>query len=530
MARDDFLAKVVGILRTRVAHRCSNPDCRTSTVGPGNGPLAVANIGKAAHIAAASPGGPRYVEDMTKEERSSIDNAIWLCSNCATKIDVAPDVYPIPLLQAWKRLAEQTADSEKGTRLPRIDDARNQLISVMGGMPASFMFSAIQNTHEATEQVLQALDPRFCIETSYKNKKTVYQIQALETVQAKLYVPPALINEWQVAMQGLFEHGRDVALPSNGLVMEGSPLFEQILSRDGCIGGTFHIESQKKSAILKLRTIDPETHIFEQFDDLLGHVRFGLKSLTFEGSSCGGLLQLSCHMHNSPLTNKLDITLSTNHTIWERRDIRYLPHFDKLFKLFDLIENGWKIEVSLEIEGIQVLQAKDQIPKDTEFFRSVHVILHYIVLIRKIARYLDVAIHFSSDGGISKNDFSRALEVVEIIDGRYRLDKSACKSNITCELVVQDNANNIRQLLEREFPGPVVFRAHDREEFFAFGQTIQLPIQEIRLEGVRAKISHSNLSEIKDGEAVSIEWEPSENFQYSKRYLKEEQELDEPTL
>ncbi len=530
MPRDDFSAKVVNVLRTRVAHRCSNPDCRAPTVGPGDGPLVVANIGKAAHIAAASPGGPRYVEAMTKDERSAIHNAIWLCSNCATKIDVAPDAYPIPLLQEWKRLAEKAADGEKGRRLPHTDDARNQLVSVIGGMPTSFVSSAIQNTHEATEQVLQTIDPRFRVETSYKNKTTVYQIEALETVPAKLHVPPALIKEWQVAMQDLFEHGRDVALPSNGFVMEGSPLFEQIFSQDGLIGGTFRIESQKKSAILKLRAIDPDTHIFEQFDDLLGQVRFGLKSLTFEGSACGGFLELSCHVHHSPLANKSDITLSTDQAIWERRDIRYLPHFDKLSKLFNLIANGWKMEVSLEIEGLQVLQAMDRIPTDAEFFRSMDVILRYISLVRKIAQHLDAAILFSSDVVISQHDFARALEVVEIIDDRYQFDNSTWKSNVTCEMVVQDNASNIQQLLGCDFSGRVVFRAHDREQFVAFGQTIQLPILELSLEGVQAKISHSNLSEIKDGETVSIEWEPRENFRCAVRYLNEEPGLVEPVL
>jgi hypothetical protein len=45
------------------------------------------HIGIAAHIHAAAPGGPRYLETMTREERKHITNGIWLCSNHAKEID-----------------------------------------------------------------------------------------------------------------------------------------------------------------------------------------------------------------------------------------------------------------------------------------------------------------------------------------------------------------------------------------------------------------------------------------------------------
>jgi len=44
-------------------------------------------IGKAAHISAAAQGGPRYESSLAEEQRSSIGNAIFLCSNCADMID-----------------------------------------------------------------------------------------------------------------------------------------------------------------------------------------------------------------------------------------------------------------------------------------------------------------------------------------------------------------------------------------------------------------------------------------------------------
>ena len=53
-------------LAKRVGYHCSKPRCNRLTVGPGK--LAAdkaVNVGKAAHITAASPGGPRYDPNMS---------------------------------------------------------------------------------------------------------------------------------------------------------------------------------------------------------------------------------------------------------------------------------------------------------------------------------------------------------------------------------------------------------------------------------------------------------------------------------
>lgn len=43
---------------------------------------------------------------MTPEERSSIENGIWLCRSCARLIDSDERVYSIELLRMWKDAAE----------------------------------------------------------------------------------------------------------------------------------------------------------------------------------------------------------------------------------------------------------------------------------------------------------------------------------------------------------------------------------------------------------------------------------------
>lgn len=114
--RDDFSAKTKRTLAERAAYHCSNPICRATTSGPEAKSGGSLNVGEAAHITAASPGGCRYDSGLSSEQRSAIDNGIWLCARCATLIDKECDAYPLALLREWKRHAEDAA--RKGIEAP----------------------------------------------------------------------------------------------------------------------------------------------------------------------------------------------------------------------------------------------------------------------------------------------------------------------------------------------------------------------------------------------------------------------------
>ena len=107
--RDDFSKATKELLARRVGFLCSNPDCRKATSGPQDDPIGVVNLGVAAHITAASPGGDRYDKSLTSEQRIDSSNGIWLCQTCAKLIDNDAERFDIQTLESWKRSAERTA-------------------------------------------------------------------------------------------------------------------------------------------------------------------------------------------------------------------------------------------------------------------------------------------------------------------------------------------------------------------------------------------------------------------------------------
>ena len=149
MTRDDFSRKTLDTLAKRVGVRCSNPACRKLTTGPREVSDHIVNIGVGAHITAASAGGPRYDEQMTIDERKSLDNVIWLCQNCAKLIDNDPVRYTVDGLRSWKQAAEQAAlmELEGSSRGLPVDTSADLNVSYLKDRISS-------KRHDYTLQVL----------------------------------------------------------------------------------------------------------------------------------------------------------------------------------------------------------------------------------------------------------------------------------------------------------------------------------------------------------------------------------------
>jgi hypothetical protein len=107
--RDDFTEEVKRNLGSRVGWCCSNQNCQQPTSGPSESSKVVTNVGVAAHITAASPGGPRYDASLTLEERTSFKNGVWLCQKCGKAVDDDPVTYTCEVLRDWKSQAEARA-------------------------------------------------------------------------------------------------------------------------------------------------------------------------------------------------------------------------------------------------------------------------------------------------------------------------------------------------------------------------------------------------------------------------------------
>jgi hypothetical protein len=137
LARDEFSRRTIDHLAKRVGMKCSCPACRKPTSGP-DARDGVTNIGVAAHITAASCEGPRYDNTLTSEQRSDINNGIWLCQTHAKLIDDDELTYTATILRGWKIEAESVAAVEalgytviKTARFDSLEEKAPKLLAEM---------------------------------------------------------------------------------------------------------------------------------------------------------------------------------------------------------------------------------------------------------------------------------------------------------------------------------------------------------------------------------------------------------------
>jgi hypothetical protein len=108
----DPLESQVKILYGKNGGRCAYPKCGISLVIPNqHAEDQPKNVGKVAHITAASPGGPRYDANLTVTQRRSEWNLILLCGPHHDAVDTQLEFHTIQFLRDAK-----TANEERVSR------------------------------------------------------------------------------------------------------------------------------------------------------------------------------------------------------------------------------------------------------------------------------------------------------------------------------------------------------------------------------------------------------------------------------
>lgn len=105
--RDEFTEKIKLQIAKRAGWLCSDPSCRRDTIGSNSEGTGEINLGTAAHICAAAPGGPRYDPNQTPAQRSSPDNSIWMCRLHGAAVDAKDSKFTVELLREWKAQAQK---------------------------------------------------------------------------------------------------------------------------------------------------------------------------------------------------------------------------------------------------------------------------------------------------------------------------------------------------------------------------------------------------------------------------------------
>ncbi len=512
MARDDFTQKVKEQLAKQVAYICSNPEHRVVTIGPSQYDK-TNSIGEAAHICAASKGGPRYDESMTSDERKSIDNGIWLCANCAKDIDRDVILFPVDVLKKWKAKAIASARAELGKKLPKDTDTINTLTTALAGNAIDLPITAVDNIHLAVEQTYQNLDPRFTVKSSRIDGQTRFDISANESVPLNIQIAGISVDEFKARYQSLNDHGEELKISSDSVRVTGSKLFEKISN------GTSGLVTSSPNKIpakqkIWFESLDKSRH--ETFDDIDGFVVGGSKSFSFSGSNCGGLFSFGYTIERG-FVGDMQFKMGLQYKEWDGRLVSDLPYFEKVYSYFKRVLEGWTLFTSLEVDGKVLSKSEGDLIAASPEIKNLVNLLHYTNRARIVAAALKLDIEFTSTVSFNEQQHCDLADAAELFHAP--LVSNDKNTNFSCTVRADKNAQNIRGFLDAD-PQLSVLELPQNSSINVFGLEVDLPTKIIRVEKVQAKVQN-NLEDVKEGELVTIDWLPVDGFKVSISFEKQ---------
>lgn len=219
-------------------------------------------------------------------------------------------------------------------------------------------------------------------------------------------------------------------MDAKGVRIEGSSLIEKLVNTDEP-GGRYVLSPPTKPAIMKLSMAGQGAGEIRSFDDVVGQLTGGKKSVTFRGETFGGCTTISMRCeYNSDGMSTVDFTIESDFQQWSGREVKSLPYFDDALRFFQLVRNGWKIDATLSVEGIRVLQAAGSLPSDSDQLAPACVFLEYTRLARTIAGNLNQPINVNLSNATRDTDRSRLAQVQKCSTRRERARTSLAMSNI----------------------------------------------------------------------------------------------------
>lgn len=149
--RINFSNETKAVLGRRSAFECAI--CKAPTFGPSMESMeSVTCVGVAAHITAASPGGPRYDAALSPKQRCSAENGIWLCQNHAKMIDDDEVKWTVSELRAIKQAHERDVHTRIGVP-PQTATRSKENVSALG----EFAFAFVRDLIPAYRAILEPM-------------------------------------------------------------------------------------------------------------------------------------------------------------------------------------------------------------------------------------------------------------------------------------------------------------------------------------------------------------------------------------
>lgn len=484
--RDDFSYETIRRIKGMAGDVCSMPQCRVITGGAKLLRDNTFSIGVAAHICAASPGGPRYDANMSKEQRKSYENGIWLCQTHARIIDADPSRFPVEILASWKSEAEKWSMSSVGQKLitqlehdkaVRVAVGRS-IADLLGGGDA--IKAPIQDIVLGYEEGLNELDSRFLVKVARRSNGILeHQIFSKPGEQGRFNITfknKSINDSVEISIIRMIEHGEKVRFERDEFEFSGSKLFEHIPTNEG---GWLSIGGGNRPVELAIYLImkDGEEEEFANFKSMLVS---GTKYGKITGEAFSGLLSANFNFSICGEYPKLNIAL--NSKFWIGQDVNRLGYFSNIKKIVKHLRgdnvSGFAVDIIRDKQAYRV--GTGSLENTTSFSNAMIWHVDILSAARKVSNVLFQPLTVK-DFDMSVEDEETLMRYAALLEGD--LIETVSAGHEFCQGVFSPDGPKYYNEILHEKNEPSVRFVEDEGRFFnILGNQIKPPPVNINIE------------------------------------------------
>ncbi len=480
-----------------------------------------------------------HIVEYNKSQDNSYGNLVVLCLNhhgdAHTKRQISQQNFPpsrqIHQKQKWIQAVKDyrqglriAPGSEKQLQESLKQQSRQDVIDTLTaaftGHPKRFIVDAIENVSKASSKALEEIDPRFHIDISLQNNVILYSIRAKkEDVETQLRISPQFAKEFAEKYKNLIDHGEPLEIDSTSVSITGSKLLDIAFANQE---GRFKMIPQyQKPAVQKMSLINLDMKATYALDDFRGNIAKGQKSFTFKGFTCNNLFEITYRINfTEERIENFQLKMRIHFERWNNINLHALPYFDKLYKFFRHLMEGWELDTTLEIDGEDIFLGGGIDFRDQDAVKRYYKWLRYIFLVREVLKYIEEQVVFSDAlFTFSEEDYDKLTEIYNIISQN---NIQSVKTSMKTSLIADEDLSisNINIMLTQ--PTSMLSRQSEQEQVTVFGKDVLLPRIYYALTKVTPKI-HTDIATIKPGQEISIEWIPEEDCEYVFGFIQSEE-------
>lgn len=484
--RDDFSPATIRKIKEMAGDVCSMPTCRVITGGAKKLRDNSFSIGVAAHICAASPGGPRYDSNMSKEERRSYGNGLWLCQTHSRLIDVDPARFPTSMLKAWKEEAEAWSMSNVGKKLISQFEHDKAIRVAVGRSIAEFVGGGdsikapIQDIVLGYEEGLNELDSRFLVKVARRSDGVLeHQIFSRPGEQGRFkleFKKESIKSDIAGSIRRMIESGERVSFDRGDFEFSGSRLLEEISAGKS---GRLHIGGEGKEVefvvYLMLRDGDEE-----EFANFKSTMVSGTKYGKVTGQAFSGLL--SVNFNFSLLGELPSLNITFNSSAWVGQDVSRLGYFSNIKRIAKYLRGsdvvGFAFEVVRDRQAYRI--GKGNLEGVTPFVEAMIWHVDVLLAVRKISNFIFQPI-IVKNFNMSTEDEESLMRYASLLEGD--IVESVRSGHEFCQgAFSSDGLKNFDEVQHKDGEFEVRFVEDEGGFFNVLGNEIKPPPVDVNIE------------------------------------------------